>query len=184
MVEPIRVLGIPGSLRKESFNRGLLVAAQELCPEGMEIEIFDLHALPFYNKDVHELGFPESVQELREKIRVADAMLIATPEYLHSISGALQNAFDWASRKPDSPLTNKPLAIMGATTGEWGTARAQSHLRLVAIRVRMLTLNRPEILVANARDKFENGRLVDEETRTSIQEMLEKFASWTLRLKG
>ena len=183
MSAELRVLGIAGSLRNGSFNRGLLVAAQELCPEGMEIEIFDLLPLPFYNKDVHDLGFPEPVQEFRERIRAADAILIATPEYLLSISGALQNAFDWASRSPESPLRNKPLAIMGATTGDWGTARAQSHLRQIAIRVRMLTLNRPEVLIANVREKFIDGHLVDEDTRAMIKELLEKFAGWTLRFK-
>jgi chromate reductase len=183
MSDEVRILGVAGSLRKDSFNRALICAAQELCPDGMEIEIFDLHPIPFYNKDVHDLGFPEAVQEFRERIRASDGMLIATPEYLHSISGVLQNAFDWASRSPDSPLSNKPLAIMGATTGDWGTARAQSHLRQVAIRVNMLTLNKPEVLIANAKEKFVDGRLVDEETRALIKELLEKFHEWTLRFK-
>src|SRR5882672_4988864 len=132
--EPARaklsVLGIAGSLRAASFNRSLLRAAQELAPAGMTITAFDLAPIPLYNADVEATGDPEPVAALKSAIRQADALLIATPEYNFGVPGVLKNAIDWASRPPrGSAMQGKPVAIMGATPGGWGTARSQMQLR-------------------------------------------------------
>jgi len=131
----VHVLGISGSLRKASYNTALLRPASELLPRGMTLEVFDLSSIPLYNDDVRALGFPKPVQEFRSRIAAADALLIATPEYNFSIPGVLKNAIDWASRPPDPPLDGKPLAIMGASTGNFGTVRAQMHLRQVCVDI-------------------------------------------------
>lgn len=183
----VRVLGIAGSLREGSYNRALLRAAVELAPEGMEIRIFEgLAQIPPYNEDVRARGEPESVVALKEAIRQADALLIATPEYNGSVPGVLKNALDWASRPPDaSPLDRKPVAIIGASTGNFGTLRAQMHLRQICQITNMLPLNRPEVLVARAAEKFDQqGRLTDETARYLLRLLLEALMDWTLRLRG
>ncbi|MDZ7292114.1 MAG: NAD(P)H-dependent oxidoreductase [candidate division KSB1 bacterium] len=185
MIIPIHVLGFAGSLRKASYNAALLRAASELLPEGMTLEIFDLAPIPLYNNDVEAAGAPEAVRNFKECIRTADALLIATPEYNYSIPGVLKNAIDWASRPPkDSPLSGKPLAIMGASTGQWGTVRAQLHLRQICFANNMFPLNKPEVLVTRAAEKFDAaGRLTDETTRKYVRALLEALHAWTLRLK-
>jgi len=184
-LSPLRVLGIAGSLRTGSYNRALLHAAQELAPQGMQIATFDLALISPYNADVEAAGWPEPVAALHAAIREADALLFATPEYNHSIPGVLKNALDWASRPPDDcPLHDKPAAIMGASTGAIGTARAQMHLRIVCATVNMFTLNRPEILVSRAQDKFDaQGRLTDEVTRRFLARFLQALLEWALRFK-
>ncbi len=185
MADPIHVLGFSGSLRRGSYNTALLRAAAELLPEGMTLETFDLAPIPLYNEDVRAAGYPEPVQEFRKRIATADALLIATPEYNYSIPGVLKNALDWASRLPNPPLWGKPVAIMGASDGMFGTARAQMQLRQVCVTTNMLPINKPEVLVARAQDKFDaNGRLVDETTRRFLRELLEALAAWTRRLQG
>jgi chromate reductase len=127
---PIRVLGFAGSLRRGSYNRALLRAAQELAPAGMTIEVSDLAPIPLYNADVEAEGDPEPVAAFKAAIRRADALLIACPEYNHGVPGVLKNAIDWASRPPRSAaLDRKPLALMGASPGMTGSARGQSQLR-------------------------------------------------------
>lgn len=182
----LRVLGIAGSLRAGSYNRGLLRAAQELAPAGMSIAIFDLGEIPLYNADTEARAFPDSVVQLKSAIARADALLIATPEYNYSVPGVLKNALDWASRPPEeSPLRGKPVAITGASTGAFGTVRAQLHLRQVCVATHMLPLNRPEVLVTRAQDKFDaSGRLTDESTRKILRQLLEALASWTARLRA
>jgi chromate reductase len=182
--ERIHVLGIAGSLRCLSYNRGLLRAAQEIAPESMKIELFDIAPIPLYNADIEEQGDPEPVRELKEQIRQADALLIATPEYNHSIPGVLKNALDWASRPPQRVLTGKPVAIMGATTGAWGTARAQEALRQVFVYTQSLVVVAPEVLVANAAGKFDGeSNLRDETTRQFVRQLLEVLADWVHRLR-
>jgi len=177
----IHVLGISGSFRKNSYNTGLLRAASELLPEDMTLEIFDV---PLYNDDVRALGYPEPVHEFRDRIAAADALLIATPEYIFSIPGVLKNAIDWASRPPNPPLDGKPLAIMGASTGNFGTVRAQMHLRQVCVSTNMFPLNKPEVLVMRAQEKFDaDGRLVDETARGLIRDLLMALMDWTSNLK-
>lgn len=182
-MEQIHVLGMSGSLRKGSYNTALLAAASELLPEGMTLERFDLSSIPLYNDDIRALGYPKPVQEFRDRIASADALLIATPEYNYSIPGILKNAIDWASRPPDPPLNGKPVAIMGASTGNFGTARAQMHLRQVCVYCNMFPVNRPEVLVMRAREKFDaGGRLVDEVARGFLRDLLAALADWTRRL--
>jgi len=181
----IHLMGISGSLRSSSFNTALLRAAQELMPEGMGMEIYDLAPIPMYDQDLVKDGkFPEPVEAMRRKMTESDGLMIATPEYNFSVPGVLKNALDWASRPPDSPLEGKPAAIMGATSGNFGTVRAQMHLRQVLLYSNTHTLRKPEVLVMNAAEKFDgNGRLVDETTRDFLRQMLEAYQEWIERLR-
>jgi len=181
----LRVLGIAGSLRAASYNRGLLRAAVELAPDGMTIEVFEgLRAIPFYDADVETKGDPEPVTALKSAIAAADALLVATPEYNYGVPGVLKNAIDWASRPPGRCVLNgKPAALMGATPGGTGTARAQLALRQSFVFTQTLALLQPELLVARAQDKFDAaGRLTDEATRGYLRKLLEALQAWTLRL--
>ncbi len=185
MSDTIHVLGISGSLRKGSYNTALLRVAEKSLPEGMTFEHYDLSPIPLYNGDIEAAGFPEAVQHFKSRIAAADALLIATPEYNYSLSGVLKNAIDWASRPvKTSPLNGKPLAIMGAGA-RMGTSRAQYHLRQIAVFTNMFPLNKPEVMVQNAFQKFDaNGNLLDEEIRKQVRELLEALQAWTLRLKN
>ena len=185
MTMQIHVLGISGSLRKSSNNSGLLRAANELLPEGMTLEIFDLSAIPLYNNDLLAEGLPPAVQEFKARIAAADALLIATPEYNYSIPGVLKNAIDWASRPlNESPFSGKPLAIMGAG-GVMGTSRAQSHLRQIAAGMNLLALNKPEVMLQRAWEKFDqNGNLTDETSRKQVKDLMAGLREWTIRLRG
>lgn len=178
----IHVLGFSGSLRAGSYNTSLLRVAQELLPPGMTLEIIDLSTLPMFNQD-EEKPFPQPVVELRQRIEQADALLIASPEYNASITAVLKNAIDWASRPPKPPLVGKPAAIMGASTGNFGTLRAQLHLRQVLTHVGALTLAKPEVLVARAREVFSpDGELVDQTARGFLRDLLFALAVWTQRV--
>lgn len=170
----MRLLGIAGSLREGSYNRGLLRATRQLLPEGVELVEHDLRELPFYDGDLEAAGDPAPVTDLKDAIRAADAIVIATPEYNRGIPGVLKNAIDWASRPAlASPLAGKPVAIMGATTGFAGTARAQQQLRDALEFPGAVVLQQPEVLVSEAYLRFdENGELVDGETRAEIRELL------------
>jgi chromate reductase, NAD(P)H dehydrogenase (quinone) len=180
----IHILGFAGSLRIGSYNAAALRAAQEILPEGMTLEIFDIADIPQYNGDVEQVEIPEPVKKFKERIKHADALLIATPEYNYSVPGVLKNAIDWASRPlGDTPLPGKPVAILGASMGIFGTARAQYHLRQICICLNMLVLNRPEVFIGEAHTKFDGtGKLTDEETRKRIQALLESLKKWTIRL--
>jgi chromate reductase, NAD(P)H dehydrogenase (quinone) len=180
------VCGIAGSLRRASYNRALLRAAQEVAPAGMEIRIFDRMAeIPLFNEDVEAEGDPEPVQALKRAIGEADALLIATPEYNHGVPGILKNAIDWASRPPRrAVLAGKPAAIFGASPGVTGTARAQSQLRQAFVFTQTPALLQPEILVYRAREKFDaEGRLADEKTREFIGKLLQGLADLTRTLR-
>ncbi|MBM3490771.1 MAG: NAD(P)H-dependent oxidoreductase [Alphaproteobacteria bacterium] len=180
----VRVLGIVGSLRRESYNRRLIEAARELAPNGITLEVCDIADVPLYNDDVYKQGFPAAVVQLRQRIKQTDALLIATPEYNYSIPGVLKNAIDWASRPPEQPFTDKPLAIIGASPGALGTARAQYHLRQAFIFLDARVLSRPELMVAQAGSKLDaQGRLTDEATRRQLTELLLALGAWTQRLK-
>jgi chromate reductase len=176
---PLTILGIAGSLRKASFNRATLRAAQQLAPDGVMIEIFDLEGIPPFNQD-EEMRPPEPVAQFKHRIRAADAILIVTPEYNYSIPGVLKNAIDWASRPyGDSAWEGKPVAVMGASVGAMGTARAQYHLRQVFVFLNMYPLNRPEVMISNAAQRFdEKGNLKDEETKSHIQKLLQALVAW------
>jgi chromate reductase len=184
-MKPVRILGISGSLRKASYNSAALRAAATLVPDGAALEIFDLSPIPLYNDDVRAAGYPPVVQELRNKIEAADAILFVTPEYNYSISGVLKNAIDWASRPPGPPLTRKPVGIMGATMGLWGTTRAQYHLRQVCVFLDLWPINKPEVLIAQAQTKFnDKGELTDETTKKLIQDHLVNLVGWTRRMQA
>jgi chromate reductase, NAD(P)H dehydrogenase (quinone) len=181
----VRVVGVSGSLRKGSFNTAALRAAIELAPPGMAIETAAIGELPLYNEDVRQAGFPSAAERLREQFRAADAILFVTPEYNYSVSGVLKNAIDWASRPPDQPFDGKPVAIMGASPGMLGTARAQYHLRQMLVFLNALPVNKPEVMIAQASTKFDDaGRLTDEPTREFIRKLLVALAAWTERLRA
>ena len=184
MATLVKILGIAGSLRKESLNRHALRAATELVPDGATLETVDLNGIPPFNQD-DDQSPPQSVVEFKRRIREADAILIVTPEYNYSIPGVLKNAIDWASRPyGDSAWAGKPVAVMGASTGSLGTARAQYHLRQVFVFLDMYPLNQPEVMIANAAQKFdEAGKLTDARTRDRIGQLLVSLADWTRRLR-
>ena len=179
------ILGIPGSLRKASFNRHALVAAQALVPAGAALEIFELEGIPPFNQD-QEKQPPARVTELKAKVRAADAILFATPEYNYSIPGVLKNAIDSASRPyGDNAWQGKPVAVMGASVGILGSARAQYHLRQCFVFLNMYPVNQPEVLIASAAQRFnERGELTDETSRELIRKLLAELVAWTKRLKG
>ena len=181
-----RILGIAGSLRRASYNRGLVRAAQQVAPDGVAIEAFDLLPIPLYNADVEAEGDPAPVQELKERIRAADALLIASPEYNYSIPGVLKNAIDWASRPPqDSPLRHKPIGLMGASPGGFGTVRSQLALRQVFLFMKAYVLLEPEVHVSAARDKFDaDGNLTDDRTREHIGSLVAALVEWARRLRA
>jgi chromate reductase len=182
MNNPMTILGIAGSLRKQSYNRAALRAAQELVPSGAKLEIFDLDGIPAFNQD-EETHLPAKVAELKARVRAADAILFVTPEYNYSIPGVLKNAIDWASRPyGDNVWDDKPVAVMGASVGFTGTARAQYHLRQVFVFLNMHALNKPEVMIGNAHERFdENGNLKDEKTKQHIRQLLESLVVWTRR---
>jgi chromate reductase len=180
MDKTMNILGIAGSLRKGSYNAAALRAAQQLAPEGAVIDIFDLNGIPLFNAD-NENPLPAKVAELKSKIRSADAILFVTPEYNYSVPGVLKNAIDWGSRPyGDNAWEHKPVAIMSASPGMLGGARAQYHLRQMFVFLNMHALNRPEVMIANADDRFdEKGNLTDESTRQHIQKLLVSLIDWT-----
>jgi chromate reductase len=171
----MKLLGIAGSLRKGSYNRGLLRAAQQLLPEGVELVEFDIRSLPIYDGDVETAGDPEAVVALKDAIREADALLIATPEYNRGVPGGLKNAVDWASRPPlGSPLAGKHVALMGASTGRGGTALAQQQLREALEFPRAVVLDEPQVFVPEAYLHFDDhGNLVDDGIRAEVAELLD-----------
>jgi len=180
------ILGMCGSLRQGSYNRGLLRAAQEVAPPGVEVDIYEgLADIPPYNADVDAQGKPESVLRLNDAIRAADALLIASPEYNYNIPGFLKNAIDWVSRPAaETPLRFKPIALMGASTGIGATIRSQLALRQVFLYTESYVLLKPEVLAPRAADRFdEKGNLVDQPTRDIIRAQLEALVQWARRLR-
>ncbi|MCY3801327.1 MAG: NAD(P)H-dependent oxidoreductase [Chloroflexi bacterium] len=182
----MRLLGISGSLRRGSFNTALLNEATDLLPEDLTLEVFPLHDIPLFNSDVEARGFPPAVQAFRQRIRAADGLLFAAPEYNYSITGVLKNAIDWASRGENtddgadlgSPLDEKPVAVMGAG-GRLGTVRAQAHFRQIALHNSMRVMIDPELFVPRPWSKFdEDGRLVHERTRERLRKFLAAIPAW------
>ncbi len=169
----IKILGIVGSLRKASYNHAALKAAQELLPADVVLDLIELHGIPVFNQD-QEMELPAAVLEFKQRILAADAILFATPEFNYSVPGALKNAIDWASRPfGKSAWTGKPAALMGASPGSLGTARAQYHLRQILVAFGMPVVSQPEVMIANAAQRFDpDGRLTDAPTREHIQKLL------------
>ena len=184
MNQPIQILGIAGSLRRQSYNRSALRAAKELAPEGVTIDIFELDGIPGFNEDEQQ-NPPARIVEFKKRIRAADALLFVTPEYNYSVPGVLKNAIDWASRPyGDSVWSGKPAAIMGASMGNIATARAQYHLRQIFVFLNVFPLNQPEVMIGNASERFDaNGNLTDESTKKHIRKLLESLVDWTNRLR-
>ncbi len=183
MDTPLKIVGIAGSLRKDSFNKALLNAAKELVPEGVELEILDIGTFPLFNQDM-EQNMPADVVAFKEKIKTADAVLFSTPEYNYSIPGVLKNAIDWASRPyGQNSFNDKPVAIMGGSGGTVGTARAQYHLRQTFVFLNMHAVNRPEVMVSAVHEKIDaTGKVTDAHTRDKIKELLEALVAFTKRL--
>jgi chromate reductase len=184
MTSKLSILGFAGSLRQGSYNRAILRAAQEMVPSEVIMKIFDLSGIPPFNQDTENRP-AERVKEFKAAIRAADALLVATPEYNYSMPGVLKNALDCASRPyGDNALDGKPVAIMGASIGMLGTARAQYHFRQSCVFLNMYRLNFPEVMVPFAKEKIDNeGRLTDPKTREKIAGLIEALISWTARLK-
>ena len=177
------IVAFAGSLRRGSYNRALIHAAAELAPDDLTIETIEIGELPFYHADVEGEGDPPSVAALKMALRQAHGVLIATPEYNDGIPGVLANAIDWASRLPGrGPLMGKPVAVMGASPSQIGTARAQLQLRQLLHHVHARVLPPPELLVARAHERFDNGlRLKDEGTRKLLGDLLRRFSRWIAR---
>ena len=185
MNKKISILGFAGSLRKGSYNKALLRAAVELVPREAELESFDLEGIPPFNQDL-ENNPPEKVKEFKKKTKAADAILMATPEANYTIPGVLKNAIDWASRPyGDNAFDGKPVAVMSASIGMLGGARAQYHLRQSFIWLNMYPINAPEVMVPFAQEKVDaNGRLTDQKTREKIKELLESLVAWARKFKS
>jgi chromate reductase, NAD(P)H dehydrogenase (quinone) len=185
MASTINLVGMSGSLRKKSFNTAALRAAQSLLPEGVAMELLDIGGFPLYNDDVREQGYPEVVQHFRQKLADADGILIVTPEYNYSVSGVLKNAIDWGSRPPKQPFDGKPIAIMSASQGALGGARAQYHMRQMFVFLNGAVLNRPEVMISVAQTKFDDeGRLKDEPTREMVGKLVAALADAARKAKA
>src|SRR5215470_9786008 len=183
MSKTVRIVGIAGSLRRESYNRAALREATKLLPENATIDTFELDGIPGFNQD-EEQNPPAKVVELKKRVRESDAILIVTPEYNYSIPGVLKNAIDWASRPPEQPFDGKPIGFMGASAGVFGSGRAQYHLRQCFVFLNGLIMNRPEVMIPQAQNKFDaDGNLTDQATREFITAHLAAFKAWALRLR-
>ena len=184
MAEPLKILGIAGSLRKASYNRGALRAAQQLCPEGATIKVFDLDGIPGFDQD-EERKPPQKVVELKNRIRAADAVLLVTPEYNYGMPGVLKNAIDWASRPyGDNAWDGKPVAIMSAAMSMGGGVRAQYQLRQAFVFLNMEAVVQPEVAIGNATQRFdEHGNLKDETSKKLITQLLQNLVRKARALK-
>jgi len=182
MNDTVTVLGMSGSLRKASTNTAALRTACELLPEGMTIETIGLGDLPLYDDDIRMKGYPPVVQHFRDRIKAADAILFATPEYNYSISGVLKNAIDWASRPPDQPFNWKPCAIISASGSLLGGVRAQYQLRHMCVSLNCFPLNAPQVYITEAHKKIDaEGRLTDQMARDLIRQLMAELKNFTLR---
>ncbi len=180
----LRIAGLAGSLRRGSYNRAALKAAIELAPAGMTIEIIELGALPLYNDDIRVEGYPPAVHAYREKIRGADGVLFATPEFNYSVSAPLKNAIDWGSRVPDPPYVGKATAIISASVSPIGGARAQYHLRHMCVSLNCFCMNQPQVYIGEAAKKFDAGlKLIDQNVRDELAKFLVAFRDYVIRLK-
>jgi chromate reductase len=182
----LSVGGIIGSLRKQSYNRGLFEAARELAPPGMNLHELPIADLPLYNEDVERAGDPEPVRAFKAGIAVADALIFFTPQYNYSIPGVLKNAIDWASRPSgQGVILGKPATVMGASSGRSGTMFAQIHLRQIFVTLNIPDLKKPELYLPYCGDKYDqSGRLIDEAVREQIAQQLVAFQEWVERLRG
>lgn len=184
MNNKLKIIGICGSLRKGSYNLMALNVAGKNFPPNVEFEIVEIGNLPLFNQDL-EQNPPESVTNFRQKIKEANAILFAVNEHNYSVSSVLKNTIEWASRpSKDAVLNKKPVAMMGASNGQVGTARAQYHLRQMLVQTDSYALNRPEIMISFAQEKFDSeGNLHDEKTLQKIKDLIAALINWTEKFK-
>jgi chromate reductase len=181
----LSILAIAGSLRRNSYNAAALRAADQIAPPAMQIAIFDIGSIPLYNEDIRTTHLPSYVADLRAQVKQADGVLIATPEYNYSVPGVLKNALDWASRPPDQPFDQKPVAIIGASPSPMGSSRAQYHLRQILGGLNAFVMPKPEVIIAHASQRFDiQGQLIDEATREALRKHLEAFANFIRRVRA
>ncbi len=181
----IKLLGVSGSLRKQSYNSGVLRAMPSNLPEGMTFEVAEIADLPFYNADVEQAGFPDAVKKFRAKVTAADVLIFAVPEYNFSLPGVLKNALEWLSRPPNPPANAKACAVLGASVSPLGTARGQFHFRHVAVSLNMIMVNVPHVDITNAKTKFdEQSQLTDQAALGSLRQILGELKALTLRLRA
>lgn len=179
----LRILGICGSLRAQSYNRHSLMAAAECMPARMRMTLGSLAGVPLYNGDIEAQGIPAEVQRLADEVRQADALLIASPEYNFSISGVLKNAIDWVSRTSSQPFKDKPVALLSATAGPVGGARHQYELRKILGCLEAIVLPKPEVFIGLCVSRFDDqGRLTDAPTRAFIAAQMRAFEKWIDRI--
>ncbi len=183
MADELNLAAIVGSLRSGSYNRMLLQETARLAPPGMRFTLLEIDDLPLFNEDIEKSDYPESATRLKAGLARSDGLIIATPEYNYGIPGGLKNALDWASRPADdSPLDDLPIALMGASMGMAGTARAQLALRDLFVFTKSPVLPGPEILVASAHEQFDDdGRLTDEDTEAFLRDFLDRFEVFVRR---
>jgi chromate reductase, NAD(P)H dehydrogenase (quinone) len=182
-VADLKILGICGSLRKASLNMAGLRACNELMPQGMMLQIANIADIPMYNQDLFDAGMPDPVKRVRAEIAAADGLLFASPEYNFSVSAALKNLIDWASRPPNQAFQDKPCAMFSCTPGPLGGARVQYDLRRMMVQLWSYPLPRPEVFIGNAPSKFVDGKLTDETTRKFLAELLVGFKDWIARMQ-
>src|SRR5256885_5368532 len=164
MADQITILAIAGSLRKDSYNKGALRAAQQLCPQGAKLELYDIAGLPLFNQD-DEKNPTAKVTEFKQRIRAADAILISTAEYNYGLPGVLKNAIDCASRPyGDSAWSGKPIAIMSAAMGVAGGIRAQYQLRQCFVFLNLEAVVQPEVAIATPHQRFDDQGDLNDET--------------------
>jgi chromate reductase, NAD(P)H dehydrogenase (quinone) len=180
----IKLLGISGSLRAQSYNSGALSVVGSVLPEDMEFDVANLSDLPFYNADVEQRGFPAAVENFRRIVAAADALIFAVPEYNFSVPGVLKNALEWLSRPPNPPTNGKPCAVFGASVSPLGTARGQFHFRHICVSLNMIAVNAPHVDIANAKTKFDaQGRLTDQASIDLIGQLVGELRNLTIRLR-
>ena len=176
MADPITILGIAGSLRKDSYNKGVLRAAQQLCPQGAKLELYDIAGLPLFNQD-DEQKPTAKVTEFKQRIRAADAILISTAEYNYGLPGVLKNAIDVASRPyGDNAWSGKPIALMSAAMSVAGGIRAQYQLRQCFVFLNLEAVVQPEVAIGNAPQRFDAAsNLTDETSKKMIAQLLQNL---------
>ncbi|MEP4888923.1 MAG: NAD(P)H-dependent oxidoreductase [Aliiglaciecola sp.] len=185
MTTTTHIVAFSGSLRESSYNTAAIKAASELLPENTTLELLDISELPLYNQELDGEQTPKAVLDLAQKVANADAILFATPEYNYSVPGVLKNAIDWLSRQQPQPFAGKPAALMSASMSMLGGARAQYHLRQIMIYLDVHLINKPEVMIASAHDKFdENGKLTDQSTRDFIGKLMAALVSWRVQLNS
>jgi chromate reductase len=184
-IDKISILGISGSGRRGSYNTALLEAAKELAQESITIGTFQIAKLPLYNQDL-EAAMPAQVSEFKNSVKESDAILFAVPEHNYTVTAVMKNALEWGARPPsDNSWNEKPCAMMSASSGPRGGARAQLHLRQILVDLNMHPINRPLLLVANEADKFDsNMRLTDSQIRETLRVLLTRLEEWTRTLQN